>query len=106
MLSKSPHSKSYASSFTLKNALKIMAAKHAPIRGAKINTHTWAKASPPAKNAGARLLAGFTEVPVKGIPIICTKVRVSPITKPAICEVALVEVTPRMVMTNTKVRTI
>ncbi len=34
-------------------------------------------------SAGPKLLAGFTEVPVNGIPKICTSVRVSPITKPA-----------------------
>lgn len=48
-----------------------MAASAAPTSGATINTQTWASASPPAKIAGAKLLAGFTELPVKGMPIIC-----------------------------------
>ena len=33
--------------------------------------------------AGPILLAGFTDVPVRPIPRICTKVRVNPITTPA-----------------------
>ena len=49
-----------------------------------MNTHTCLIASFPMKIAGAKLLAGFTDVPVSGIPIKCTNVRVSPITIPAI----------------------
>ena len=60
-----------------------VAAKAPPASGANINTQTCLSASPPRNIAGARLLAGFTEVPVKGIPIKCTNTKVNPITIPA-----------------------
>ena len=44
------------------------AAIAAPTKGATINTHTCLSVSPPKKIAGAKLLAGLTEVPVKLIP--------------------------------------
>ena len=55
-------------------------------------------------SAGPKLLAGFTEVPVNGIPKICTSVRVSPITKPATAAFSILDVTPIIAMTNTNVR--
>ena len=42
------------------------------------------KAVPPTMSAGPRLRAGFTDVPVMGMPMRCTTVRVSPITMPAV----------------------
>ena len=45
------------------------AASAPPISGATINTQTCLIASPIKNIAGAKLLAGFTDVPVKGIPI-------------------------------------
>ena len=56
----------YASS-TLK-PLYIKPAIIAPTTGANINTQTCWRACPPINNAGARLLAGLTDVPVNGIP--------------------------------------
>ena len=50
--------------------LKTIPANAAPASGATMNTHTWLRAIPPSKTAGARLLAGLTEVPVSGIPMI------------------------------------
>ena len=78
----------------------------APTIGAKINTQTWFKAWPPRNNAGAKLRAGFTEVPVNGIPIICTNASVKPITIPATVAFSAFFVTPRTVNTNTKVKII
>ena len=46
-------------------ALYTRAAKTPPTSGATMNTHTLVNASPPAKIAGPKLLAGLTEVPVK-----------------------------------------
>ena len=54
----------------------------------------------------ASKLAGLTEVPVKEIPRICTRVRVRPITIPATDEFSIFEVTPRIAITKTKVRMI
>ena len=63
-----------------------IAARVAPTNGATTNTHTWAKAFPPKNIAGAMLLAGFTEVPVKLMPNKCTNANVSPITIPAMLD--------------------
>ena len=41
------------------------AAKAPPTNGATMNTHTYFNASPPIITAGAKLLAGLTDVPVK-----------------------------------------
>ena len=48
-----------------------------------MNSQTCSKASPPCNKAGAKLRAGFTEVPVIPIPNKCTRVSVKPITIPA-----------------------
>ena len=77
--------------------LYVKAAILEPINGATINTQTCFKATPPKNKAGAKLLAGFTDVPVKGIPIICTKAKVKPITTPATEENFSLEVTPSIV---------
>ena len=58
-------------------------------------------ASPPTNKAGAILLAGFTDVPVRGIPIKWTNASVRPITIPATLAYLSSLVTPKMVKTNT-----
>ena len=78
----------------------------APTIGAKINTQTCWRACPPMNNAGAKLRAGLTEVPVNGIPIMCTNAKVKPITIPATAAFSVFLVTPRTVNTNTKVKMI
>ena len=78
----------------------------APTTGATMNTQTCWRATPPMNNAGAKLRAGLTEVPVNGIPIMCTNARVKPITIPAIALVYFFFFTPRTVNTNTNVRMI
>ena len=78
----------------------------APTIGAKMNTQTCCKACPPKNNAGAKLRAGFTEVPVNGIPMMCTNASVKPITIPATAPFSTFLVTPRTVNTNTKVKII
>ena len=78
----------------------------APTIGAKMNTQTCCKAWPPRNNAGAKLRAGLTEVPVNGIPKMCTNARVKPITIPATAPFSAFLVTPRTVNTNTKVKVI
>lgn len=50
------------------NVLPKMAATTPPAMGAKMNTYSCDKASPPAKRAGPKLRAGLTEVPVNGMP--------------------------------------
>ena len=86
--------------------LYVIAANADPINGAIINTHTCFNASPPAITAGARLLAGFTDVPVNFIPIICTNANVSPITIPATDDFFASDVTPNIVNMNTNVKII
>ena len=66
-------------SFLEERNFHTRAANTPPTSGATINTHTFAKASPPMNSAGPKLLAGFTEVPVKWMPMICTSVREKPI---------------------------
>ena len=73
----------------------------APTIGARINTQTCCNACPPRKRAGAKLRAGFTEVPVNGIPMMCTNASVKPITIPATAPFSAFLVTPRTVNTNT-----
>ena len=77
-----------------------------PINGATINTQTWAIAlvSPTIAIivAGAKLLAGLTDVPVKLIPIKWTNVRVNPITIPLTEDFFSSEVTPNIVYINTR----
>ena len=92
--------------FCFASALYTRVARAAPTRGASINTHTSFSAAPPVKRAGPILLAGFTDVPVSGMPTICTNVSVSPITTPAILDIFSFAVTPKMVKMNINVKTI
>lgn len=62
-----------------------------------MNNQTWLKASPPIITAGAKLLAGLTDVPVNLIPIKCTNVSVNPITIPATEPFFSSDVTPSIV---------
>ena len=78
----------------------------APTIGAKMNTQTCCNACPPRKRAGSKLRAGLTDVPVNGMPIICTTASVQPITIPATAPFSAFLVTPRTVNTNTKVKMI
>ena len=48
--------------------LNKIPAMTAPTTGARMNTQTCWRACPPRNNAGAKLRAGFTDVPVNGIP--------------------------------------
>ena len=57
-------------------------------------------------NAGPKLLAGFTDVPVKWIPKMWIRVNDNPITNPAIVLFEIFEVTPRITNTNTNVKMI
>ena len=55
--------------------------------------------------AGPKLLAGFTDVPVRPMPRMCTNVSVRPITKPPNDPwLALADVTPRIAITKIAVR--
>lgn len=87
-----------------------IAAIAAPIRGAAMNSQTCVIGTEFPTNelikAGPKLLAGFTDVPVSGIPKICTRVKVKPITRPAIELFSLFDVTPKTAITNTKVKMI
>ena len=77
-----------------------------PTRGARTNTHTFVMASPPTKSAGPKLLAGFTLVPVRGIPTRWTSTRASPITIPATLLFSVFDVTPSIAITKTNVKII
>ncbi len=46
---------------------QVIAAKMPPTNGATTNNHNCDNALPPAKTAGPKLRAGFTEVPVIGM---------------------------------------
>ena len=60
-----------------------MAPTRPPVRGATIKSQSWEIALPPSKSAGPMLRAGFTDVPVMGIHMICTRTSVNPMTRPA-----------------------
>ncbi len=70
-----------------------------------MNSHTWLSAVPPTISAGPRLRAGFTEVPVIGMPMRCTTVSDSPMTIPAVAVLPSLPVTPRTTNTNSAVST-
>ena len=53
------------------------------MKGATMKSHSWQSAVPPAKSAGPKLRAGFTEVPVMGMQTICTNTSVRPMASPA-----------------------
>ena len=73
------------------------AAAAPPASGATINTHDCLSASPPKSTAGASERAGFTDVPVRLMPMICTNTSARPITMPAIVEFSTFAVTPSIV---------
>ena len=76
------------------------AATAAPISGATMNTQTSDRGVVfPVKasiTAGPSDLAGFTDVPVSGIPKMWTSVSVRPITRPAADDYFSLLVTPNM----------
>src|SRR5208282_3306211 len=59
------------------------AARSPPIIGATQNSQSWLKAVPSTITAGPRLLAGFTDAPVTGMPTKLTRARLNPIGIPA-----------------------
>ena len=81
------------------------AATAPPTSGATMNSHTWLRAVPPTMRAGPRLRAGFTDVPVIGIPMRWTTVRERPMTMPAVAAFAVLLVAPRTAKTKKAVRT-
>ena len=58
-----------------------------------MNSQTWLRAVPPTIRAGPRLRAGFTDVPVIGIPTRCTTASPSPMAMAAVAGFAVAEVT-------------
>ena len=96
----------YYSAFDEVRNLYIPAAKIPPNSGATIKTQTFVRVAPPTNNAGPKLRAGFTEVPVNEMPNICTKVRDKPITIPETVLLLSFEVTPKIDITKTKVKII
>jgi hypothetical protein len=76
----------------------------APTKRATMNSHTCLSAVPPTMSAGPKLRAGFTEVPVSGMPIRCTTVKVRPITTPAVPALPTGPVTAKMTKTKSAVR--
>ncbi len=61
----------------------MTAARIPPTSGATMKSQTWLSAVPPTTSAGPRLRAGFTEVPVSGIPMRWTITRAKPMATPA-----------------------
>ncbi len=80
------------------------AATAPPTSGATMNSHTWLRAVPPTMRAGPRLRAGLTDVPVIGIPMRWTTVRLKPMTMPAVAAFAVLLVAPSTAKTNRAVR--
>ena len=81
------------------------AASAEPTSGARMNTHKHESGSVfPSRlvrTAGAMLRAGFTEVPVRPIPKMCTSVSVRPMTRPPNEPwFAFFDVTPRKLDNN------
>ena len=64
-------------------AFHTTAARKAPIKGAAQKSQSWLKAVPPTMMAGPKLLAGFTDVPVTGMPTRWIRTRLSPMGMPA-----------------------
>jgi len=75
-----------------------------PINGAAKNNHSCDKADVPTKIAGPKLLAGLTEVPVIGIPIIWMKANEKPIGIPANPSGANLLVEPKIIKINKAVK--
>ena len=83
----------------------MIAATIAPTSGATMNSHTWLSAVPPTTSAGPRLRAGFTEVPVSGMPMRCTITSAKPMATPAAPWIAALWVANRTTITKMAVRT-
>ena len=94
----------YSSTFT---AFQRPTAMMAPTNGPAMNTHTFARASPPAKIAGPIERAGFTDVPVKCMPTRWMRMSDRPIASPAKLFVApfVLLVAPSTTNTNRAVST-
>ncbi len=92
------------------NAFQMRAATIAPMSGATMNTQSWESAvgSPwiAMTTAGPKLRAGFTDVPVSGTPMMCTKASVRPMMMPANGAVRSSDVEPRTDRTKMQVSTI
>jgi len=86
------------------------AAMMPPMIGATMNTHSWLSAvvlsKMPSMSAGPKLLAGFTDVPVMGMPTRWTRVSVKPMAMPAKPFGAFSCVVPCTARTKTNVSTI
>ena len=65
-----------------------------------MNSQTWLRAWPPTIRAGPKLRAGFTEVPVSGMPIRCTTTRAMPMARPAAPWMAALWVAKRTTVTK------
>ena len=76
-----------------------------PIIGATMKSQSCARASPPTNTAGPRLLAGFTDVPVIGMPTRCISTRVKPMATPANPLGASLWVAPKIANRNMAVST-
>ena len=85
--------------------LQITAAIIPPIIGAIIKSHNWERLSPPTRAAGPMLLAGFTDVPVIGIPIRWMRTKEKPIDIPAKPFDAFLLVEPNSINKNNPVNT-
>ena len=85
--------------------IQTMAAIIPPMMGATKNIHSCIIAVPPTKTAGPILLAGFTDVPVIGIPTRWMIKRVKPMAIPAKPLGASSEVAPKMTRRKKKVKT-
>ena len=70
-----------------------------------MNSHAWRRGVPPTTRAGPRLVAGFTDVPVIGMPTRWTTVRASPIAMAAVAAFAVADVTLSTTKTKIAVRT-
>src|SRR5690606_40256992 len=89
-----------------KKILRTNAAQSQPAMGATMKSQSCCNAIPPAKSAGPKLRAGFTEVPVIGITTICIKANEIPMASPAIIgEVCLDAVAPKITIKKRKVKT-
>ena len=88
-----------------KRYFQATAAITAPITGATINIQICAMAVPPTMSAGPRLRAGFTDVPVIGMPTIWIMASANPIGMPANPAGAVLLVAPKMTIRKINVRT-
>ena len=85
-----------ASPFFSKPNFQTNAAATAPKIGATKKSQSWLSALPPAKSAGPKLRAGFTEVPVTGIATRWMSTNVIPIARPAMLLFPSLDVVPKI----------